>query len=263
MRLLAPIILLALVCGVSPAADVDQLLKDLKDKDAKKRVKAATDLATVTDDDKAATALCEATNDPSSNVSKAALESLSKVRPDLYKHISTIVLDSNHRNRAEAAASLGGLGAKAKPAVRSLAIVAVTNSTFTGNVKDSSDIRRVGYEATKAIVAIGVTDADVADALAKVAVSPHAASSRKVAYEAIVAWAKESGNTDALFAVSKSWLGEADGKSHTFAVAACKALADFGAPAMKEFGPTLEKLKISKEKTVRDAAVDALGKLSK
>ncbi len=100
--------------------------------------------------------------------------------------------------------------------------------------------------------------------MAKVAVSPNSVNgSRTGAYKALQAWAKASGDTDQLFAVSKVWLAESEGKSHSLATAACKALADFGAPATKEFGPMLEKLKISNEKTVRDAAVDALGKLSK
>lgn len=91
-------------------------VKLLKDKDAKVRLKATVDLgekggaAAST-----ATALCDAIMDTSPRVGEAALVALEKVRPDLYAHVSRMILDKDRPKQFQAIAGLGLLGEKALP----------------------------------------------------------------------------------------------------------------------------------------------------
>jgi hypothetical protein len=63
----------------------------------------------------AAMALCQAAVDPAKEVSRAALEALEKVAPDLHEPVFTLVVDGQAGNHLKAIGSLRDKGAKANP----------------------------------------------------------------------------------------------------------------------------------------------------
>lgn len=254
------------VCVLSvSAADTDALIKDLKAKEAKTRLKAAESLGDVPEDDKVTIALADAMFDTNAGVATAALKSLEKQRPDLYKPLSTMLLDKSSLIRIKAAAELSGLGEKAKPAVRAMTGIAKRDIQVylapTGQRGRSPDsgLGNLIEVNLKEIKKIGITDKEVAAVMSAIANTAEAPG-RFTALEALAEWAKREKEDAILFAAVKPWFTE---KHFSYQVAACGAVADFGEPAKKEFGKTLESLKLSSVKKVRDAATETLDTLSK
>jgi HEAT repeat protein len=97
------------------------LIKNLHDKQSKVRIKAAEDIGKLGEEGApAAKALCEAMMDRSPKVETAALDSLEKVRADLYKPLSTLVLDATPAKQLAAIKEIGLMGDKPGPAVNLL-----------------------------------------------------------------------------------------------------------------------------------------------
>jgi hypothetical protein len=65
----------------------------------------------------AAPALCAAATHSSKSVSRAALEALEKVAPNLYEPVFTLLVDAQAANHRKAIAAIRGLGLKAGPAL--------------------------------------------------------------------------------------------------------------------------------------------------
>jgi HEAT repeat protein len=104
---------------VSP--DLAALIKGLRNKQSKIRIKAAEDIGKLGEEAApAAKPLCNAMMDGSAKVATAALDSLEKVRPDLYKPLSTLVLDSTPAKQLAAVKEIGLMGEKANPAMKLL-----------------------------------------------------------------------------------------------------------------------------------------------
>jgi hypothetical protein len=81
------------------------------------RVKSAADLAALGDKARPAVgALCDAAASPSQEVSRAALEALEKVNPELYKPIFVLLVDEQAVNHRAALTTLAALGEQGKPA---------------------------------------------------------------------------------------------------------------------------------------------------
>jgi HEAT repeat protein len=89
---------------------VSLLTKQLKDRDPKKRSDAAKELGALgAKAREAARPLCEACIDASSRVSVASIDALEKIRPDLHKHLVTILVDSNTTKHEQAFNALAQL----------------------------------------------------------------------------------------------------------------------------------------------------------
>jgi len=103
--------------GVEEKGELAPFIKDLKSKDIKVRLKALEALEKKGEDAKdAAKSICEViVRDPSPNVATAALTSLEKIRPDLYKHLSVLLLDESGRNRNNALEKLSEKKKEAEP----------------------------------------------------------------------------------------------------------------------------------------------------
>ena len=123
------LLVLAIACGLATFAkphavgaddkidpEIEKLIKDMKNKDVKVRLKAADALRAKGEEAAPASkALCDALIDLSPKVNIAALEALEKVRPDLYKPLSTMLLDGTRPKQLEAVKELGLMGEKALP----------------------------------------------------------------------------------------------------------------------------------------------------
>jgi hypothetical protein len=248
-------------CGGSSAADTDGLLKDLKAKDAKVRLKAAESLATAEGGNVAA-GLCEAVLDSNAKVSTAALRSLEKVAPDLSKHMATYAVDRIKGNRIAAIEEIGKLGDKGKPAVRALASILLT---VAPNINKDQDSRSLAHYAAQSIRKLGVADDDVAESLMVLA---RGSASQSVRLNVIMALADWAGTGDeqamAYYSAAKKWLSSAQWSQDADALKfVCKSLANYGGDAKKEFGPALEKLKLSPTLEVREIAAKTLAGLEK
>lgn len=95
--------------------DMQRLVDDLKGKDAKAKVAALSKLRDMGEHaGPAAEAICNCLIDPSDEVVLVAFEAIEKVRPDLCKPLSKLILEYGAREKA--AVVLGAMGTKAAPA---------------------------------------------------------------------------------------------------------------------------------------------------
>ncbi len=248
------------MCVVSASgADVDALLKDLKAKDAKTRQKAVESLAGVPVKTQVTTAICNATCDLDADVALSARLSLEKVRPDLCRLLSTLLLDKDQKVRASAASDLGKLRQKARPAVGAMAIIMLRDAQNPLARQPGDHYYDPVLMTAKAIKTIGVTDEEVAKIMAVVANNSVFINARTPAMEAISAWAKNEKGEGIMFPALKAWFADAP----QYQAAACKIAGEFGRPAKEEFGTTIENLKSSSDQQTREAAIQAFDKLSK
>ena len=105
--------------GADEKGELAPLIKDLKSKDYKVRLKALDTLEKKGEDAKdAAKPICEAIiQDQNPKVALAALTTLEKVQPDLYKHVSVLLLDQAGYHRRQALGELAKMGEKAAPSI--------------------------------------------------------------------------------------------------------------------------------------------------
>jgi hypothetical protein len=104
--------------------EIDNLVKNLRSKDPKIRIGAAEGLMKKGEEASAAApALCDALLDPSSQVGLAALAAIEKVRPDLYKPLTKIVLERFLSLKIGAVRELGLMRQKALPTINVLLTV--------------------------------------------------------------------------------------------------------------------------------------------
>jgi hypothetical protein len=99
-----------------PPADVREAIANLKSKDPKLKIKACDDIRVM--GEKAALtleALCGVFPDPNKKVVQSVLETIDLISPELYKHVSIIVLDQQVPKVVEAVERLGKMEADAKP----------------------------------------------------------------------------------------------------------------------------------------------------
>jgi HEAT repeat protein len=108
----------------TPGSDeLNTLVKNLRHRSVKTRLQTAEALGKMGVDAKpaAAKALCEATMDQSPQVRAAALDALQKVWPEIYKPLSTLILDKEKEKREAAIKEIGLMGPDAAPAATVLA----------------------------------------------------------------------------------------------------------------------------------------------
>jgi HEAT repeat protein len=124
-RFVLIVVAVSLALGQTAIADdatsqtvINLLVKQLKDRESKKRAEAAKELGELGDKAKAAARpLCEACMDVNGKVSVAAIDAIEKIRPDLHKHIITIISDPETSKHQRAFDSLARLKEEANPVV--------------------------------------------------------------------------------------------------------------------------------------------------
>lgn len=239
--------------------ETEKLAKDLRNKDARVRIKAAKGLGEKgSDAAPVARALCDAILDPSPQVAVAALEALEPVRADLYKPLSALLLDKQPEKQLKAVQELGLMGDKAAPVVNVL-LVRLRNELATRN--------------TKRLYSRGLTEFEHALFAAVRQIKPDDGETVKL-YRVMAGPANQDGyaRLEALLFLSE-WAGDdaarrkellpllKAGLDNAACQGACiKICGGYGALA-KEFVPLLKKLKLAKDEATRTAAAEALDKI--
>ena len=249
----------------SPEEVVDKeyqpLVSQLKSKDVKVRLKAATELGGKGEAAaSAATAVCNAILDASPKVSEAALVALEKIRPDLYQPVSQMILDSNRTKQFEAIAALGRKAEKAAPA-KNVLLNRLRVETAIMKPIDQDEFLQRKQRKDSAVVAL---------LLALQSIAPDAPECLKV-WKLLAG----AGNADGVSRVNAmdaliSWAGEDDSRRkeilpyvasglnlETLAVQSINRLAAYETLS-KAYLPTLKKLKLSPNEAVRAAATRAV-----
>jgi hypothetical protein len=207
----------------------------------------------------AATAICDALLDRSPQVAKAALDTLEKVRPDLYQHVSILLLDEDYSKRVEALRGLGLLGEKALP---------VTNLLLAGLRTELAKIGRFYSSAEEYFSALRQIKPDSEETIKlykTIAGSPAPRDwnllrryPRLEAIQFLVEWAGEdTARRKQLLPLLKSALDDP-----VCVIPCLKIIGDY-ADLTKDFIPILKKLKLSSKEEIRQAASDALEKIEK
>lgn len=259
-----------------PSREVQGLIDDLRVKDARTKVAALNELRSKGEEaEPAAEAIINCLLDPSEKVVLAAVETIEKVRPDLYKSLSNLVLDESPYERERAAVQLGALGGKAAPA-KTLLVTLLRTAMANLDGPDPrdffpargklSDIRVVTL--VQAIRKIDPDDPEPIKALKELAkdLGDETAYRRSVragiapdnALLSLHKWAgDDEGRRKELLPLLKAAL---DRESLDALLLALKICADYGELA-KGMSETIRKLKLHKEEQVRDAAKKALDRI--
>lgn len=245
MRTALPVAFL-LAVSVVGADDKADALKAINSKDVKTRIAAAEKMAGMAGDD-IDQALCEAAADPQPKVATAALASLDKVRPDLHPLVTTMIVDKVSENRTKAAIAVYKLGDKGKPAVT------LANSTLSAALarrENKNALAMVNAAAASGtagdgfpVVLSGITLDNKRDGPFRRACLAH-----------LVKWAKgDEKREKEVVGLHAKLLNEKD-----MVVTALKSSGEMGAAAKEIMAPLAEKLKLSADKNIREAAIKAL-----
>ena len=255
---------------VEEKGELTPLVKDLKAKDSKVRLKALAGLESKGKDAKdAARSICELiVYDPNPTVATTALTTLEKVRPDLYKHLSVLLLDNSAQNRLAALQKLADMKDLAEPAQPILLLKCRTE--FANRIHAfepdgslaspaNSFLGQGPYahhylSAYKAIA--GAEDPEVIRIYRELAASTNKdAISRRFALKELVAWAEddEALRKDVIPFIKA---GLADGP-----LLDCITYAGGYGSLSKEMLPVLKRHKLSAQAEVRDAASKAVDQI--
>lgn len=236
--------------------ELEKLVKDLRNKEVKVRLKAAESLGKKGQDAApAARALSDAILDLSPQVATACLEALEKVRPDLYKPLSVLILDKDSNKHLMAIREFGLMGEKATPVVSVLLFRLRQQLSTRG--KFSRGLSQLEEAYFTALQQINPDDAETLKIYMVVA-----GPLNKDGYTRIQAigflnnWAAgEETRRRQLLPFLKAGLDDP-----ICQLDCIKILGTYGAIA-KDFVPLLKKLKLSKEEKIREAAGAAVDKI--
>lgn len=232
---------------------IKTLARDLKSKETATRLRAAEGLRKL--GPKAAEAakeLCDATLDPSNQVSDAAFDALGTVRPDLAKSLRIVLRDTNDRTRIAAIKDLANLGADAEPTVHVL-----VQTLATSVAKDKTG-RPFVYAADEqvftAVVKIGLEDAEAVKLLKAIAGrDTRSILYRQRALEVLMDWAVgDDDRKKEMLPLLKLGL-----ETPGLEAACCGHAARYGALA-KDLVPVMKPLAFGRTDTIRNAAVKAI-----
>lgn len=241
-------------------AELDKLINDLKAKDVKTRIKAANDLNAMGEDAATATpALCQALLDVSPKVQEAALVAIEKVRPDLYKPLSQIVLDkSRYRNATlQAVIALGKMREKASPTVPIILLLLKQEAANLRNHRDFTvDITtQLFIECMSALSSIEAKDDETIKTISNLAGPTFKGSFVRVA--ALEEFKRFTSDNEKL---KKQYYLLCKGALDDCSTMAIYLLGELRADA-KDALPILKKLKLSNDEAIRDAANNAVNKI--
>ena len=235
----------------SDTADrVKQLVRQLQARDTAKRIDAANTLAKLGEDaEEAAPALCDATLDSSKKVASAALLALEKVRPDLYPHVATLILDEDGFNKSNAIEQLAKKGPQARPTIKIL-FTRFRNEILS---RDKS-IFRNGFDGRRttlnAIQKIDPDHAEYIQFLRTLASKKYQGSGlRSESLELLSRWAGDDAERQkVVFSLVKDAISD-----ERCQLVCVKLAGEYGSQA-KTLLPQIKKLKLSKQESLRKAA---------
>lgn len=260
----APLVaLVATASAICSADDVDLqklgvLAGDLKAKSAKVRKAAAEEIGKLGKAaSPAARQLCDAVLDPNRDVSLAAFSALEKVSPEVHKPLATIMLDRDESNKLDAIKSLGKLGEKAQPLGGVVTQWLVTASKTQPDGPDRYEFNNRVEALTAAVVKMRPENPDDIKAFMKLAGPLNKNSTIRLgALKVLTEWAergKDERRRDIL-PVLKS------GLTTGMPLHCLEAAGSYGDLAA-DLLPTIRELKLSSDKSIRDAATKAAAKI--
>lgn len=231
-----------------------EITRKLKHKDAKVRLKAVEALEAMgKKGTPCSKELCDALMDPNGPVATKALTALESVRPDLYKPLSTLLLDKSIYRRAEAVAKLEELGKDARPVSGLL----VNSLKHSANENDYGQPDVVPASIFKAFKKIKPEDSGTIATMKGLA-SPEtlALGHRYHALDFLISWADDD----------EERRGEviplvASGLDNEQLAIVCINVAGKYGKLSKGMLPKLKQLKLSDTKEVREAATTAVEKI--
>jgi hypothetical protein len=232
------------------------LIQQLKDRNPRVRLKVIEAVALQGDVPTAtATALCDAVMDLSPRVATAALQAVEKVRPELYKPLTTLIVDRDAKNRLTAVKELGLMGEKATPTTNVL-LTALRRELALGPDR-RGQLTLMQQELFTAVRQIKPDDSNSVS-IYKAIASPsnRFSTARSQALEFLFRWA---GN-DEMRRKEMLPLIKAGVVNATCQIQCINYLGEYGSLA-KECVPQLKQLKLSSDSAVRDAAMASLDKI--
>ena len=244
--------------GTADDEKLTELKKGLKDRDANARFKAVRDLAKLgAEAAPAAKELCDAiAYDKDARVVASALQALEKVRPDLYKPVSTFLVDAEFGNRIEALRELEKLG------VNAAAASGIVSSKLLLSSSNTKVVPAAFFELKcDALKAMGDIEPSALQSIRAVA-SPlnSSGADRSRAIQFLGEWARgDDKRAKGLIDGLKFGLSD---RSLIVVLACIRASGTLGAEA-KALLPAIQKLKLSSDKEIREAAEEAVTKLEK
>lgn len=249
------------LCAASRAEDAKPLpaTTRIKATDPRIKLQAIAELGSLASESpEAAAALCEAIVSPMRNISLAAFEAIEKARPDLYKPISSLILDKDQAKRVKALDELVRLGGKAAPSLP------ILHAMFLNELKRGPDAETQGMTAMQkscfaAIKKLGADDPGTVKLLKQVGGMDHRFSTaRREALTALGDWAgSDAARRKDAFPTIKNAMSDPRCLPQCIEI-----LGEFGAEA-KDGLPALKKLKLSNDATIRALAAAAVAKIEK
>lgn len=227
------------------------LVKELKNKDAKLRLKAVESISALGKDAAPiAKELCDATFDSNANVARNAIVALEGVRPDLFKPLANVLLDKDLNVRMNGIRALGKLGNTARPVSGAL-------MNLLKNSLGDRDLDQLSLHIFLAFNTIVPEDPDTVKSLKALAGPANPASgSRFQAMECLTHWAGvDEDRRKEMIPLVQAGLGDEK------LMLACIKIAGAYGRLSKDLLPTLRKLKLSDSNLIRDAAIDAVKKI--
>jgi hypothetical protein len=238
-------------------AKLERLAKGLKTKSIAKRIKAAQEAGELGEDaSPLAGHLCELLTDPSAKVRQAAIEAIEKVRPDLYKPLVKVLVETDLEKVVGGIQELGALEEKGSPAIPFLlknVKKGLANQRITKPVK-----LKLVQAAVEALTMVGPNDPDVIKCLLALASSRAPdLTLRGVAIQSLgtIVQTNQKVRKQALPAILAAL------SNPQLQFVAIEAAGNMGADA-KSAIPTLKKLKLSPSEEIREKAAEAVDKIN-
>jgi hypothetical protein len=200
--------------------------------------------------------LCDAILDSSPKVATVAVQAVEKVRPDLYKPLTALMVDRDNHNRLKGAKELGLMGEKAAPTVNVL--VSVLRKELAGGPGNGGRLTEMQTELFNAIRQINPDDAatvKIYKAIAAPANQHAAARAEGLAF--LNRWAgSDLIRRKEILPLVRAGLSE---EKHC-QIPCIHYVGEYGTLA-KDCIPQLKQLKLSSSAAVREAATASLDKI--
>ena len=203
----------------------------------------------------AAGPLCDAMLSASPKVATAALQAIEKVRPDLYKPLTALLVDGSHENQLKGTKELGLMGEKASPAINVL--LANLRRELAKGPASKGQLSAMQTELFNAIRQIKPDDNETVKMYKTIAAASNKHILARVeAIAFLYSWAGDDAvRRQDIFPLIRA--GLSDGQLQ---IQCIRCLGEYGELA-KPCIPQLKQLKLSSNAAVRQAATAALDKI--
>ena len=224
-----------------------------------------------TDGGKYAGLICDAILDSNPQVRTAAVEALEKVRPDLYKPVTMLMVDATPANQDAGILQLTRMGEEAAPAIN-LVLYSLTGALSGGLNNNSKNDRGDGQLLPRQLILIDAVNN----------IKPTDPTIINIYKSTAVNWSRKGWNCVMIVSLIEEWAGDNVNRRKEFLpilmtvilneqsglpanrhqpqIKCMEILGEYGPLAVK-FAPLLKKLKLSSDASIRDAAALALEKV--